>query len=95
MMTVKVATRTITGTSQQFTDAVTLAGYFNLSITGTWAGTVTVQRSFDKGDTWYDVATFTESIQEYGLEPEKDTFYRIGCKENGLASGTVTVRLSQ
>ena len=44
-----------------FTDAVSLAGYFNISITGTWAGTLTVQRSFDSGSTWYDVDQWTSN----------------------------------
>lgn len=89
-------TRTITG-SNQFTDPVRLSGYFNLSISGTWAGTITVQRSWDKGDTWLDVDTFIANTEEYGLEPERtsDVLYRVGAKSNGLDSGSSILRLSQ
>lgn len=89
-------TRTITG-SNQFTDPVRLSGYFNLSISGTWAGTITVQRSWDDGDTWLDVDTFTANTEEYGLEPERRdaVVYRVGAKANALTSGSSILRLSQ
>ena len=89
-------TRTITG-SNQFTDPVRLRGYFNLSVEGTWAGTLTVQRSFDLGNTWYDVDTFTANTEEYGIEPEytNTVLYRIGAKESALSSGSAILRLSQ
>ena len=89
-------TRTITG-SNQFTDPVRLRGYFNLSVEGTWAGTLTVQRSFDLGSTWYDVDTFIANTEEYGLEPEytNTVLYRIGAKESALSSGSAILRLSQ
>ncbi len=79
-------TRTITA-SNQFTDPVKLRGYFNLSISGSWEGTVTVQRSFDLGDTWHDVDTFTSNTEEYGLEPEHSNvvLYRIGAKDTALS----------
>ena len=93
-MTFKLVTKTITGANQMTTPAV-LTGYFNLSISGTWAGTVTVQRSFDKGDTWYDVDTWIANTQEYGLEPERDIYYRAGMKSDGYTSGECVVRLSQ
>ncbi len=88
-------TRTITA-SNQFTDPVKLSGYFNLSVEGTWAGTLTVQRSFDLGSTWYDVDTFTANTEEYGLEPEyhNAVLYRIGAKADALTSGSVALRLS-
>ena len=93
-MAQKVTTRTIEA-ANLFTDSVTLTGYFNLSISGAWAGTVTVQRSFDSGDTWHDVDTWTANTQEYGLEPEHGVYYRIGIKTNDFTSGTCVVRLSQ
>ncbi len=89
-------TRTITA-SNQFTDPVKLRGYFNLSVEGTWTGTLTVQRSFDLGSTWYDVDTFTANTEEYGLEPEYTNvvLYRIGAKADALSSGSAVLRLSQ
>ena len=93
-MTTKTTTRTIES-ENRFTDSASLTGYFNLSISGTWAGTVTVQRSFDSGDTWHDVDTWTANTQEYGLEPERDIYYRIGIKTGDFTSGSCVVRLSQ
>jgi len=78
-----------------FTDSVELTGHFNVSISGTWSATLTVQRSFDSGDTWFDVKTFVSNAQEYGFEPEAGVFYRIGTKLGEFVSGVATVRLSQ
>jgi len=90
----KLRTRSVTS-ENQFTDAVELTGYFNVSISGTWAGTVTAQRSFDSGSTWFDVATWTTNTQEYGLDPERGVQYRIGIKTGEFTSGQSDVRLSQ
>ena len=89
-------TRTITA-SNQFTDPVKLSGYFNVSISGTWTGTITVQRSWDLGSTWLDVDSWTANIEEYGLEPEHTNvvYYRIGAKTNALTNGSAILRLSQ
>ena len=86
--------RTLTG-ENQFTDAASIIGYFNISISGTWGGTITVQRSFDDGSTWFDVATWTANTQEYGFEPERGVQYRIGMKLGGYTSGSPVLRLSQ
>jgi hypothetical protein len=72
-----------------------LQGDFNLSLSGTWIATVTVQRSFDNGATWVDVATFTQNGQYVGNEPEADVLYRIAVKTGEYTSGTVIGRLSQ
>lgn len=90
----KLQTRSITG-ENQFTDAAEILGYFNISISGTWAGKVTAQRSFDLGSTWFDVATWTVNTQEYGFEPERVVQYRAGIKTAEFTSGTAIVRLSQ
>ena len=86
--------RSVTG-ENQFTDAVKLNGYFNLSISGSWVATVTLQRSFDLGSTWFDVDQRSNNIQEYGLEPEDKVLYRIGVKAGDYTEGTVVLRLSQ
>ena len=93
-MSRKAITRSVTG-ENQFTDAVGLTGYFNMSISGTWVATVTLQRSFDEGSSWLDVDTRTANTEEYGLEPETGVQYRIGVKTSGFTSGTAVVRLSQ
>jgi hypothetical protein len=76
-----------------FTDPVRLEGYFNLSISGTFAATVTVQRSIDNS-TWVDVDAFTVPTEEYGFEPEF-MYYRVGVKTGEFTSGTVIVRLGR
>lgn len=76
-----------------FTDAARLEGHFNLSISGTWSATVTVQRSTDNS-TWVDVDTFTANSEEVGFEPEL-MWYRVGVKTGQYTSGTVVVRLGR
>ena len=90
----KRISRSVTA-ENQFTDGAELHGYFNLSISGTWTATVTLQRSFDGGSTWFDVGARTENIQEYGLEPEDSVQYRVGVKTGDFTSGTIVLRLSQ
>lgn len=76
-----------------FTNKLQVQGRFNISISGTWTGTVTLQRSFNAGGTWLDVATFTENIETTGNEPQ-NIYYRIGQKNGDYGSGTVNLRLS-
>jgi len=87
-------TRSVTA-ENQFTDPIKLIGNFNVSISGQWEATVTCQRSFDSGSTWYDVETWTENTQEYGFEPEGGIVYRIGVKSGEYIQGTVVLRLSR
>jgi hypothetical protein len=93
-MGIRLVTRAISA-NNTFSDRVQLAGYFNVSISGAWVGTVTCQRSFDQGSTWFDVNTWTENIQEYGFEPERGVWYQIGFKDGDYSNGTAAVRLSQ
>ena len=78
-----------------FTAPVVLLGGFSLSISGTWAGTVTIQRSFDEGSTWLDVQTYTANIEDTGSEPRGNTVYRVGIKTGNYTSGTANVRIGQ
>lgn len=89
----KLQTRSITA-ENQFCDPAEIIGYFNVSISGTWVGKVTAQRSFDLGSTWFDVETWTANTQEYGFEPERVVQYRVGIKTGEYTSGTAVVRLS-
>lgn len=78
-----------------FTDPVQIMGPFNFSLSGTWVATVYIQRSFDSGATWLDVATYTANIEDIGYEPEVRVLYRAGIKTGGYTSGTVVVRIAQ
>lgn len=86
--------RTITDKAQ-FTDATVMYSYFNLSISGTWTGTITCQRSFDAGQSWRDIASWTANTEEYGFEPERFVYYQVGVKASSNFSGNATVRLGQ
>jgi len=70
------------------------ASTFNVSVAGTWAGTITLQRSFD-GANWYDIYQFTASGQKVGDDPEQGIHYRIGFKSGEYISGNAVVRISQ
>ena len=74
-----------------FSDPVRLKGYINLSISGTFTGTLTVQRSRRK-IIWLDVEEITEPVEAVGYEPEY-MFYRVGVKEGGISSGEINVVL--
>lgn len=88
----------VTGVAQAETGqaGISLSGYFNLSISGVWVGTLTLQRSFDSGVTWLDVETYTSNVQKRGLESETGVRYRTGFKATGAyTSGTAVARLSR
>jgi hypothetical protein len=79
-----------------FTSVVPITGAFNFSLSGTWAGTVFIQRSFDNGTTWLDVASYTANIEDTGYEPEAGApLYRAGIKTGGYTSGTAVLRISK
>lgn len=78
-----------------FTTPVNVTGLFNLSITGIWVGTITIQRSFDSGTVWKDVNTFTANTEAMDIEPEGVVVWRAGFKTGQYTSGTANVRISQ
>jgi len=77
-----------------FSDAVKVHGEFNLSLSGTWAATVFVQRSYDDGSTWLDVESYTANTEQVGSSPEEDVLVRFGVKTGGYTSGTIVGRIS-
>lgn len=78
-----------------FSDGLYVDNAFNLSISGTFVATITVQRSFDLGSTWRDVDTFTAPIETFGSDPEPVVVYRAGIKTGEYTSGTATVRIGR
>lgn len=74
-----------------FTSSLDLVGHFNLSISGTFVATVTVQRSFDNTN-WFDVDTFTSPIETYGFDPSQ-CYYRAGIKTGAYTSGTAVISI--
>jgi len=75
-----------------FSDSIKLSTGFDVSISGTFAATVVIQRSYDDLS-WKDVESFTAPIECSGYQPQS-AFYRIGVKTGGYTSGTVVVSLS-
>jgi len=88
--------------ADSFTEGAIRKGVFNVSLSGTWAGTVTVQRSFDRfsaasdaAATWRDVATYTANTEDMLYEPEANVYYRIGMEDGDYTSGTCNMRLGR
>jgi hypothetical protein len=82
--------------SNAYTDPIYVTGVSNLSISGTWAGTVTLQRSFDNGANWMDVTSFTADVESNSeFESESGVCYRAGFKPGNYNSGTANIRISQ
>ncbi len=69
--------------------------WFDFSLSGTWAGTVTLQRSYDGGSTWMDVQTYTANAEDQGYEPQLGVCYRFGIKTGAYTSGTAVGGISQ
>ncbi|MER8505700.1 hypothetical protein [Mesorhizobium sp. M0571] len=76
-----------------FTPAVLIqAGdIFDVSISGTFVATVTVQRSKDSS-TWFDVDNFTAPAEKTGVSGSA-WYFRVGVKTGGFTSGTVVAEI--
>ena len=89
---------TVASTAQNtFTAWGLLRNYFNLSIAASsvWNGTITAQRKFGSTGTTKDVTSYSTSVEDVGLEPEDNVYYRAGVKTGDYVAGTATIRLSQ
>lgn len=76
-----------------FTPAILVDGSdeFDVSISGTFVATVTLQRSKD-GATWRDADTFAAPTEVSG-KSGSTWYYRAGVKTGDYTSGTATVEL--
>lgn len=70
-------------------------GHLTLSISGTFAATVTLQRSFDSGSNWVDVETYTAATEKAIIDKTDDIQYRVGVKTGEFSSGTVNLILAK
>lgn len=79
-----------------FTDVVSgpTAPGINISISGTWAGTLTLQRRLD-GSNWRDVHSFTANVETEWPTRGGHVDWRLGFKTGGYTSGTAVVRIDQ
>jgi len=94
-------TKAITA-ENQFTDLIQPSlnedqrdGRLNISISGTFVATVTLQRKFSDDANYYDVEDFYSGYEGYIMDLESAVSYRIGVKTGNYTSGTVNVRLSK
>jgi len=68
---------------------------FTTTITGTWVGTIVLQRSIDETGSWVDVTSWTTNHAATNYDDGLDNsiaYYRIGFKD-AYSSGTATVTL--
>lgn len=85
-----MASASITAQNTFTTEIFVQAGdEFDVSISGTFVATVTVQRSKDRS-TWLDVESFTSPAEKTGLSGS-GWWVRVGVKTGGYTSGTVVV----
>tara|TARA_R110002072_G_scaffold273239_5_gene433975 strand:+ start:11734 stop:12036 length:303 start_codon:yes stop_codon:yes gene_type:complete len=77
--------------------SIEIWGNFNISLSALGTNVVSLQRSFDNGTSWVDVASYDgasdgASIQRIVTEVEKGVLYRFNCTTYN--SGTVVWRIS-
>lgn len=75
------------------TEAMTVTGYYNLSLEFIGSGTIAVQRSFDGGAHWKTISTYTTNTESVDFEPEEGVMYRLNC--TAFTAGPIICRLSQ
>lgn len=83
-----------------FTDAITptakgRSGYLNISVSGTWVGTVTLQRRYGSSGTYFDVITWSANVETALQDREFQVQYRLGIKTGEFTSGTAVLRLGR
>lgn len=90
---------TFTGATNS--SAAIFYGWMNVSIWGTFVGTVVAERSFDGGTTWLGSSlpnsttaiSLTAPASFSVVEPEHQVLWRLRC--SAFTSGTISYRLSQ
>lgn len=86
----------------QWSDSIRVSGvgsarYFGFAITGTWGGTVTIQRSVGEPGSWTDFRTYTANASDATTYDDLDNqiiYYRIGIKSGNYTSGTAVLSLT-
>ena len=78
-----------------FTDwlDVPIGQRYSLSIWGTFVGTVTLQKTYDGGNTILDIENFSGPASDVSVEVPENQQVRIGIKTGDYTSGTANVRL--
>jgi hypothetical protein len=96
----QTVTAAISG-EDQFTSEIRVTGIdaqrgFQLTITGVWTATVTLQYSVGAPGSWVDVVGYTsnQSLTYDDTYDNQIIYYRIGIKSGGYTSGTANATLS-
>lgn len=86
--------------ADQFTNEIRVTGVgtprsFTITLTGTWAATVTLQRSVGEPGAWTDVLTYTANTTTPYVDSldNQIIYYRIGIKAGDYTSGTAVANL--
>ena len=87
--------------AEQFTNPIRVSGIensraFTIAVTGTWAGTATLQRSVGEPGSWVDVVPRYSTNVNTVLNDTLDNqiiYYRIGIKAGDYTSGTAELSL--
>lgn len=98
-----LATGSMTSTGRSSDTGIAVVakrGALNVTIWGTFSGTVQIERSFDGGSTWFVLdkdtsgtdLTFTAPQSVVIDEPENGVLYAVNC--TNYVSGTINFRLS-
>lgn len=95
----QTVTKTL-GAADVYSDSIRVSGVgagrvFGITITGTWAATVTLQRSVGAPGAWTDVASYTinQSTTYNDALDNQIIYYRIGIKVAGHTSGSADASL--
>lgn len=95
-----ITTGTFSATGQSNSVTISPIRPFNVSIWGTFVGSVQLKRSFDGGTTWLPITAagtqlyaWTAPASEVAEEPEANVSYRLEC--TAYTSGTINYRISQ
>ncbi len=70
------------------------SGFLNISGSGTWVLTATLQRRYIGEVTWLDVKTWTANFERALIDREPNVDYRLGVKAGEYTSGTLVARLA-
>lgn len=84
--------------TEQTLSGVGPMGFLDLIISGTWAGTITVQKKFTLGDTdsdTFDVDDYSANQALLIEDHATNVSYRAGFKTGDFTSGSAYVRLEQ